>query len=123
MVHLHLTCNAYNRVGAADPGSLASAPNQAIYIWDGGDIEMPAGRWLDIGSSTDVVFNTEDYDFNHAKIDVTETWANDHDYSSANENGYGTLSILSNYMFGTKTVTIYNADFTLAFNMTIVLIP
>jgi hypothetical protein len=119
---LHLTCNAYNRVGAADPGSLASAPNQAIYIWDGGDIEMPAGRWLDIGSSTDVVFNTEDYDFNHAKIDVT-AWANDHDYSSANENGYGTLSILGNYMFGTKTVTIYNADFTLAFNMTIVLIP
>ena len=121
--HLPVYCNAFNRVGAGDPG-VADQSGEPGRSTSGTAATSRCCRRsiFDVGTSIDLTFNTEDYDFNYAKIDVT-AWANDHDWASGNENGYGTLSILGNYMFGTKTVTIYNADFTLAFNMTIVLIP
>jgi hypothetical protein len=79
---------------------------------------MSGGSSRTVGSSIDLTFNTEDYDLNFARIDLG-AWANDYDWTSGNENGYGYLTLLGDSMIGEKTLRIYNADFTLAFDMTV----
>lgn len=119
----YLWCNAFNRANASDPGTQCNPVNQAIYYWENSDAPIEMGSWayLDIGSSIDLTFNTEDYDFNFARIELG-AWANDYDWGSGNENGSGYLTLLGDSMIGTKTVRIYNGDFTMAFEVLVQMI-
>lgn len=114
----YLWCNAFNRTGSSDSGTQCNPVNQTIYYWESDPVEMSGGSSRTVGSSIDLTFNTEDYDLNFARIDLG-AWANDYDWASGNENGYGYLTLLGDSMIGEKTLRIYNADFTLAFDMTV----
>jgi hypothetical protein len=113
-------CNAFNRTGPADPGVQANPVNQPVFLWSTGDpVEMWAGYVFEVGTSTDVIFNTDTYDFNYARLNLA-AFANDHDWGSGNENSWGTLDLVGPAMAGAHSVMIYNADFRFRVEMTIV---
>ena len=114
-----LLCNAFNRVNASDPGTQCNEVNQVVFYWVSGDTyEMAGGSVFSVGSSIDLVFNTEDYNFNYAKINLSG-WANDYDWASGNENSSGYQTILGDSMYGAHTLMIYNSDFTLRYELNI----
>ncbi|PVX23844.1 MAG: hypothetical protein CW691_09530 [Candidatus Bathyarchaeum sp.] len=91
MDRFHVWATAYNRWSDAETGSMIGTENQAVFIWS------TSGEWTvgDNGiytfeasqhkpNSLDIVYDTEHYDFNKAKL-VLKAYAREYDMTSANE--------------------------------------
>ncbi|MBK7771739.1 MAG: thiol-activated cytolysin family protein [bacterium] len=61
------------------------------------------------GTSIDLTFNTEDYDFNYAKIGLS-AFARDYDWGTYNEEIWGSLNIFGNAMLGSQNIMLYASD-------------
>jgi hypothetical protein len=79
---------------------------------------MGVGFDFEVGNSIDLLFNTDTYDFNYARL-ALKAFANDFDWGSGNENSWGTLDLTGLTMFGAHTVMIYNPDFRFRVEMSI----
>jgi len=90
--------NAYNRANSEAPYVQCNDVDQLVYTTTGG-IGMDTGDYIDVNSSVDVVFNTEEYDYSLAKLNL-KAYArdldspgfplyNDHDVANAEMNIFG----------------------------------
>jgi hypothetical protein len=103
-------CNAFNRTGGGDAGVQINPVNQAVHYWSTSDYyEMAAGSIFTAGTSIDLTFNTEDYDFNYAKIGLS-AFARDYDWGTYNEEIWGSLNIFGNAMLGSQNIMLYASD-------------
>jgi hypothetical protein len=108
---LYVQCNAFDRLNASDAGVQINPVNQYVYNWSTPDYyEMHAGSIFMAGGSIDLLFNTEDYDFNYARIRLN-AGARDYDWASGNEWADGSVEILGSNMFGAKSIVMYGQDF------------
>ena len=87
---------------------------QAIYWYQGTDINMPVGSIHTVGQEVAVTFDTEQYDLADARLDL-RAYANDFDpWPGADEWDDRTLSISGRQFFesgGKHDVYLYSADF------------
>jgi len=103
-------CNAFNRTGGGDAGVQINPVNQAVHYWSTSDYyEMAAGSIFTAGTSIDLTFNTEDYDFNYAKIGLS-AFARDFDWGTYNEEIWGSLNIFGSSMLGSQNIMLYASD-------------
>lgn len=96
--------NAFQR---ADPASAAVRVNpvdQVVYDWPGGEFEMGVGYELVAGSSVILEFDTVNYDFSLATIEISGH-AMDYDVWSANDWATGYLPVASSQLnLGTSRI-------------------
>lgn len=115
-------CNAFNRVNGGDAGVQINPVNQVVHYWSTPDYyEMWAGAIFNAGTSIDLTFNTEDFDFNYAKIGLS-AFARDYDWGTGNEQEWGSLNIFGSAMLGSQNIMIYGSDFRFRVECTVQLI-
>jgi hypothetical protein len=115
-------CNAFNRTGGGDAGVRINPVDQVVHYWSTPDYyEMAAGSIFNAGTSVDLTFNTEDFDFNYAKIEL-KAFARDYDWASGNEQEWGSLNIFGSSMLGSQNIMIYGSDFRFRVECTVQLI-
>jgi hypothetical protein len=113
---------AYNRKDANDLGKLITKTDspvpgwESVYNWaDPGAVEMGVGHVQPVNKSVDLTFDTENYDFNLAKLKLA-AYARDNDKYWANddEEAWGEIELAGDQFFengGTHSFRIYSADF------------
>jgi Thiol-activated cytolysin len=104
---------AYTTAYQGNPLAPIPPGEQTIYWYAGTAINMPAGSIHTAGQEVTVVFDTETYDFNDARLDL-RAYANDYDPLSSDESDNRTLSLTGRQIFensGRHDVYLYSADF------------
>lgn len=116
-----------NKMGAWTTGwqgtPLVAVPpgEQAIFWYEGTDINMPPGYDFPVGQEVTVTFDTEHHSLADARLSL-RAYANDYDPASADEWDDRTLSLTGRQLFengGRHDVMLYSPDF--RFRVTFVL--
>lgn len=111
---------AYNRKDATDPGVQTNAGNEAIYYYAGNEIDMDPGMEHLVNKTSTVIFNTEEFDFNYAKLRI-KAYARDYDNPpfNNNEESWNEIELIGDDMWGTHEIYLNSADFTFLLNINI----
>ena len=108
---INLNFQAFNRASDSDPGVQLNPGDEALFAWSTPDyIEMPAGYVFEVGVARTVTFDTENYDWNNARLYFSGN-ARDWDPAENDEWSSGNLELLGNQMIGEKSVIFYGQDF------------
>jgi len=120
MDRFYVWANAFNLVNSQDPGTQCNQVDQQVYGYStSGEIPMDPGNIHWANSSIDITYNTEDYNFEFAKLNL-KAWARDYDgWSSSDENATGYLNLSGSDMWGAKKIYLYCDDFTFEVNINI----
>ena len=120
MDRFYVWANAFNRTGSNDPGVQFNPLDQVVYAYStSGEIAMDPGSIHWANSAIDLTYDTENYDFNFAKLHL-KAYARDYDGGwSDNETAYGNITLIGNDIWGEKVIWLYSADFTFKVNVSI----
>ena len=110
MDRFYVWANAFNRTGSDDPGVQLNPVNQEVYRYVGKD-PMDRGSVHSANSSIDLTFDTENYDFNFAKLHLRAYARDDDGGWSADESAYGNIVLIGHDMWGAKKITLSSDDF------------
>ncbi len=101
---LQVWVNAWQRVNLTTPEVRLGTEDMVVYDGPGGEKHMSAGTTLTAGSSALLEFNTRDFDFSLARLELSGH-ARDQDDWSPDDHGYGLLPITSSQLnLGTQRV-------------------
>ena len=115
----YVYANAFNRTSSTDPGVQFNPVDQLVYGKSySGWISMDPGSIHEANSSIDLTFDSENYDFNFARLKL-KAWVRDYDPASANENATTEITLIGNDIWGSKEIWLYSEDFTIKCNVII----
>lgn len=112
---------AYNRKDANDPGEQTNTGNEVIYYFaTGGEIDMDPGMTHLVNKTGAVIFNTEEFDFNYAKLRI-KAYARDYDDPPWNDNeeSWAEIELIGHDMWGAHEIYLNSPDFTFLLNVNI----
>lgn len=114
---LRVYVSAWNRVDGNDnPGTPITEDEQAYGIHYTDYVEMHAGSTHSAQGAVDLVFNTEDFNWDNAHLRIRAT-AWDYDWASGNETSFGHIDLLGNFMLGSQAVILNGPDFTMRLDL------
>jgi hypothetical protein len=108
--------NGWNRVNDQDPGTRINVPTDQygsnVYWWQtSGDVPFDVGDVHTCGSSFQMTYDTDSFDFGAAKLEL-KAYARDYDGGwSPNEDGWATMTLLGPDMWGDHILQVGSADF------------
>lgn len=114
MDRFYLVCNAFNCANSTDPGIQFNQVDQQVYGYaSGGEVPMGPGSIHWANSSVILTYDTENYNFSFAKLNLKAS-ARDYDGGwSSDEWASGQVNLVGNDIWGLKTIYLYSADFTI----------
>jgi hypothetical protein len=110
--------NGWNRLSDQDPGTQINTPSDQygsrVYWWQtSGDVPFDPGNIHSCGSSFQMTYDTDNFDFTAAKLEL-KAYARDWDgdpFWNAPEDGWGNMTLLGPDMWGDHTLQVASADF------------
>lgn len=121
MSEFRVWANAYNRKGGSDPGIRINSENQVVYAWKGGEQTMDVGDVHQAGTSIDLAFDTQNFDYQLAKLQL-KAYAREYDSTSSDETATSEIVLLGDQFFeggGKHEIYLYSADFTIRVDITL----
>jgi hypothetical protein len=117
----YVLANGFNRANSTAPYVQFNQVDQPVYSYVGGEIQMhhagqdgaPAIHW--VNESLTITFDTENNDFNYAKLNL-KAYARDKD-NSYSEDAWGEINLTGNDIWGAKKIYLYSSDFTFEVNI------
>ncbi len=116
---LSVWCNAFNRLNAGDPGVQFNPANQSIFYWQtSGYYEMDDGDNYTVNEYVDLYFDTENYNFDYARLDVG-AMIRDYDWTNGNETAWGSITLYGSGMLGAHSIPLYETG--MSFNCELII--
>ncbi|MCB0552910.1 MAG: thiol-activated cytolysin family protein [Phaeodactylibacter sp.] len=113
---------AYDRTGPNDSGVQNNTGNELIYEYSGGEIDMDAGMIHLVNKTGTVAFNTDEFDFDYAKLKL-KAYVRDNDdpvtIFNHHEESWAELDLTGHQIWGGHEIYLNSSDFTFLLTITI----
>jgi hypothetical protein len=121
MSEFRVWANAFNRKDASDPGIQINPEDQVVYAWKGGEQTMAVGDVHQAGTSIDLAFDAQSFDYQLAKLNL-KAYARESDSTSSDETATTQIVLLGDQFLeggGKHEIYLYSSDFTIRVEITL----